>query len=251
MTVYSCKDDFISMMTCVYEAWSSRKGHSNVRLVLEPIYEQELFTEYIYVDADEEKAEKVIRSIINKISRNVYSWVFYASKSCEADALDTIYRFLVMGFHYGDKICFMLQEPIVMRMMELRRNVGNEAHYFREFLRFVSVDGEVYVAHIEPKSDVVLYVATHFADRMPSENWIIMDDKRKIAAIHPKNEEFYVKELTEQEANRLLQTSEYIDEFVALWKEYFETIAIEERKNTACQRNHFPIWMRKHAVEWN
>lgn len=250
MTVYSCEDDFTSMMTCVYEAWSSRKGHSNVKLVVEPVYEQELFIEYVHVDGDEEKAEKVIRSIINKISQNVYAWVYYASKSCEADALDTIYRFLVMGFHYGDKVCFMLQEPVVMRMMELRRNVGNEAHYFREFLRFNSVNGEVYVAHIEPKSDVILYVASHFADRMPSEHWIIMDDKRKRAAIHPKNEEFYVKELTNQEAEQLMQTSEYIDEFVALWKEYFETIAIEERKNTACQRNHFPIWMRKHAVEW-
>ena len=144
----------------------------------------------------------------------------------------------------------MLQEPVVMRMMELRRNVGNEAHYFREFLRFSSVNGEIYVAHIEPKSDVLLSVANHFADRMPSEHWIIMDDGRNVAAVHPKNENFYVRDLTEEESKQLLKTSECIDEFVTLWKEYFETIAIKERKNPDCQRNHFPVWMRKHATEF-
>ena len=250
MTVYSCKEDFVSMMTCIYEAWSSRKGHSNVRLVLEPIYEQEFFIEYVHVEGDEEKAEKVVRAITNKISKNVYAWVYYASRSCEPDALDTIYRFLVMGFHYGADICMMLQEPVVMRMMELRRNVGNEAHYFREFLRFSSVNGEIYVAHIEPKSDVLLSVANHFADRMPSEHWIIMDDGRNVAAVHPKNENFYIRDLSEEESKQLLKTSECIDEFVTLWKEYFETIAIKERKNPDCQRNHFPVWMRKHATEF-
>ena len=128
----------------------------------------------------------------------------------------------------------MLQEPVVMRMMELRRNVGNEAHYFREFLRFSSVNGEIYVAHIEPKSDVLLSVANHFADRMPSEHWIIMDDGRNVAAVHPKNENFYIRDLTEEESKQLLKTSECIDEFVTLWKEYFETIAIKELSSFIC-----------------
>lgn len=238
------------MMTCVYEAWSSRKGHDNVKLMLEPIYEQELFMEYIHVEGDEDKAEKVIRSVIQKISQTAYTWIFYAALSHEEDAIDTIYRFMVKGFHYGSGICYMLQDSTVMRMMELRRNVGNEAHYFREFLRFSSINNEVYVAHIEPQSNVLLSVANHFADRMPSEHWIIMDDGRNLAAIHPKDEEFYIRELTIEEAEQLKGTEQYIDKFVALWKEYFKTIAIEERKNTTCQRNHFPVWMRKHAVEF-
>lgn len=30
-------------------------------------------------------------------------------------------------------------------------------------------------------------VPLHFADRMPSENWMIIDDNRKKAVVHPVN----------------------------------------------------------------
>ena len=250
MTVFSCKSDFDSMMTCIYEAWASRKGHSQVKLMPEPIYEQELFTEYIHVEADQNKSESVVRSIMQKVSTQAYVWVYYASRSHEEDALDTIYRFLVLGFHYGQQICDMLQNPVVIRMMELRRNVGNESHYFREFLRFHSIDQQLYIAHIEPKNDVLVLVANHFAERMISENWIIVDDSRNIAVIHPINSEFYTRILTDEERSKLQETENMEDRFVTLWKDYFQTIAITERTNPVCQRNHIPIWMRKHVVEF-
>ena len=31
MEIYTCEDQFESMMTCIYEAWASKNGHSNVR----------------------------------------------------------------------------------------------------------------------------------------------------------------------------------------------------------------------------
>lgn len=250
MTVFTCEDNFESMMTCIYDAWASKKGHSNVRLMKGPVAQPDLFTEYIHVDADEDKVIKVVRSIQKKISYEAYMQVFYAALSHEEDALDTIYRFLILGFTYGKQVTSMLSEPVVMRMMELKRNVGNEAHYFREFARFSSMGGQVYVCHIEPKSNVLLYVANHFRNRMPSEHWVIMDDNRKIAAIHPVNEDFYIRYLIDEEAEALLKTEQIEDEFTGLWRTFFDTIGIKERNNPSCQRNMFPIWMRKHAVEF-
>ena len=37
MTVFTCEDNFDAMMTCVYEAWASRLGHSNIKLKTEPL----------------------------------------------------------------------------------------------------------------------------------------------------------------------------------------------------------------------
>ena len=48
-----------------------------------------------------------------------------------------------------------------------------------EFARFNSIGNKVYVCHLEPESDVIYEVSLHFADRMPSENWLIIDDNRK------------------------------------------------------------------------
>ena len=37
MIVFTCEDEFEAMMTCIYDAWSARLVHSNVRLMTEPI----------------------------------------------------------------------------------------------------------------------------------------------------------------------------------------------------------------------
>lgn len=250
MTVFTCNDDFESIMTCIYDAWASKRGHDNVKLLKGPVVQPDLFCEYIHVEPDAHKTEMVVRSIRNKISEEAYVHIFYASLSNAPDALDTIYRFLILGFAYGGRVMSMLSYPPVIRTMELRRNVGNEAHFFREFVRFHAIEGKVYVSHIEPKNNVLMPIAEHFQDRMPSEHWIIMDDNRRIAAIHPVSQDFYLQFLTDEEAEKLSKTEEYRDEYTKLWITFFNTIGIEQRKNPACQRNMFPIWMRKHVTEF-
>ena len=56
--------------------------------------------------------------------------------------------------------------------------------------------------------------------------------------------------LTDEEFQTLRKTEEYEDEYTDLWKTFFHAIAIDERKNYVCQRNLFPLWKRKHAVEF-
>ena len=85
---------------------------------------------------------------------------------------------------------------------------------------------------------------------MPSEHWMIIDDVHREAVIHPKDEAFYMKKLNDFEFNRLLETEQENDGYTDLWKVFFETIAIKERENARCQRNLFPFWTRKHAVEF-
>lgn len=266
MTIYTCGESFEAMMTCIYEAWAGRRGHVNIRLQLEPVEQPELFCEYLPVSADAEKAEKVVRAIRQKISAEAYRQVFYAAMSFYPDRLDAIYRFLILGFACGAKVTKMFSEPSVMRVLELSRKAGNEMHYFREFTRFVSIDGyfsaqmsrmdaecmseKVYVAHIEPKCNITAVTASHFADRMPSEYWMLIDDNRRIAAVHPKDQPFYMTILSEEEMQKLAETERRGDLFTKLWKEFFNTIGIQQRRNADCQRNMMPLWYRKHATEF-
>ena len=133
-------------------------------------------------------------------------------------------------------------------MFELKRKVGNEAHFHVEFIRFANMPGDVLVSHIEPKSNVLTLVAPHFSDRLPSENWMIIDDKRFIAVVHPANQDYYLTTLSKEEMDRLsIQTD---DPFIDLWKDFFNTIGIKERANYQCQRNLMPLWYRKHMTEF-
>lgn len=249
MRVYTCGPSWVEMLTCIYEAWSSKLGHENLKLLREPINQLSIFDEYIHVDPDEDKAKKLMDAIYRKISPYVYRELAFASMAYEEDVLDNIFHVLILGFAYGPNVLEMMQYRDVARNYEIRKRVGNEAHHFREFLRFHQL-GNVFVAHLEPKSRVVEYLGPCFQDRMPSENFIIVDDVHSEAVIHYANTPFYVQKLTEDELTKLMQTEQVNDGFTDLWKVFFDSVSIRERENEKCQNNLFPQWLRKHAVEF-
>lgn len=250
MYIYSCKRGWEEILTCIYEAWTSKRGHENIRLVFEPIEQYSMFDEYIHVDADVVKADKVISAIRSKISPYVYHKLAYASMAYEEDVMDVIYHVLILGFAYGPEVLNMVAYKDVMRFGEISKRLEREVNRFQEIIRFHEAGKGVYVAHIEPKSPLVVALGPIFQDRMPSEHFVIVDDVYKEAVIHPKDGECILKKLSDEEYTNLLQTEAKNDSYTDLWKVFFDTIAIKERENARCQRNHFPIWARKHAVEF-
>lgn len=139
MKVFTCYDTVESIMTAIYTAWeyALTAGHDNVRLSKMQYYEPNLIEEYELIDSDYDKAEKVSRSVIRKISYHAYTLMFYCMLSCEPSAIDDIYRFLNLGFKTGESIIYDYNNPVVHRMHELKRNVSNEACCFREFVRLI------------------------------------------------------------------------------------------------------------------
>lgn len=239
------------MLTCIYVAWSSKAGHQNIRLEFDEDKQMNLFDECIFVPADQTKADKLADSICTRISYSVYQDLFCCSHSHENDVLDNIYRVLILAFKYGPSALVMYQYKDIMRHRDIRQALGNEAYHFKEFLRFHEVRRGLYVAHFEPKSRVVEIVAAHFEDRMPSEHWMIIDDVHREAVIHPKDSRSYIRLLNDEEFNLLCETENVNDVYTDLWTLFFNSIAIKQRENKACQDNHIPIWKRKHVIEFN
>lgn len=250
MTIFTCQDSFESMMTCIYDAWAARQGHANVKLMLEPVGNLELFCDYVHVSADPDKSQKVVRSIQQKISQAAYRTVYGAAMSYREDKLDWIYRFLILGFACGATVIDRLQEPAVAAVFEINRKVMNEAHYFREFIRFASAGSQFLVSHIEPKCNVLEFLAPNFADRMPSENWMIIDDSRHLAVVQSADQDYYLTKLSDKEFERLLLLSNRSDDYSDLWEGFFHSISIGPREDYRRQRRMLPVWYRKNMIEF-
>lgn len=250
MVIFTCQDTFESMMTCIYDAWSARLGHSNIKLRTEPIWSPELFCEYRHIDPDEEKVQKVIRSIQQKISEKSYHDVYRAAMSDHPDKLDIIYRYMILGFVYKEKTSQMLGDPAVSALFELNRKVANEAHLFREFVRFSRLKNQILLSIIEPKCNVLTILAPNFEDRMPSEHWMIVDKTRMLSVVHPADSDYFLTPVSPEELSYMEASKDRFDPYVGLWKSFFQTIGIEQRKNPHCQRNMLPIWYRKHMPEF-
>ena len=267
MTIYMCSPHFEGILCGVYDAWMSRRGHENVRLEIKGGYQEiELFSEYVEVEETQDKAGKVIIAVCKKLSQQVYRQIYIASLSEAPQRADKIYRFLVQAFHYGPSILDMLQLPEVYEIFRICRSVTNESHLLTEFIRFAQGPGNVLISRIGPKNDVLTLLSPHFADRLPEENWMIYDENRQKASVHPAGGHFLIVEhaLDGEDLNgktgegsseediwkNCLREGTDEEEYQQLWKAFFHAIAITERKNPLCQRTHLPFRFRPYMTEF-
>ena len=98
---------------------------------------------------------------------------------------------------------------------------------------------------MEPDNDVIELAAKHFCDRFHQESFIIHDVGRDKAVIASRGR-WVISAFAPEQAP---DTSADERQIRQLWKQYYDHIAIMERKNTRCQNNFLPDRYRKHLTE--
>ncbi len=253
--IYLCDNSIDGIFTAVYIAWSSRLGHANVRIEEKSEGSKfsniELFAEYIAVDTDNGLANKVARSIREKISEEAYEMSCRVALSDYTGKADLIYRFLILGFAIGRSITEHLSNEVVNMMFKVNKNVTNETHHLLGFIRFSEQVNGLLTSIIHPKNNVLSLVAPHFADRLPTERFLIYDGNRKLAALHVPNTPWIIAEVPDIDQDRVREVSKSEDQYKDLWISFFDHIAIKERVNPKLQRNNLPLRFRGDMTEFN
>ncbi len=250
--IYECEDTLEGMLSGIYQAWDVSYGHDYIHLTVPAAGGSEtmlLFSEYHTVVPDAGQAQKVIRTICKKTSGEVCEKLLGALYSANPEKADAVYHVLPKAFRMGKQVIGDLADPYVQAVFEMNRAVRNEAHEYLGFLRFEEQQNGVLLARFSPKNDLLELVAPHFVDRFPGENFVIYDTKRKKAAFHQKNSPFIIREFLEEEFVKFFQISQKEAQFQAMWRLFFETIAIEERENRKLQRNLMPYHYRTYMTE--
>lgn len=252
--IYLCDNSIDGIFTAIYLAWSSRYGHSNIKIEEKSEGSKysniELFSEYITVDTDLDLASKVSASIRSKISEEAFEMVCRVALSDYMGKADMIYRFLILGFHIGSAITQQLSNEIVNEVFKINRYVSREAYHFIEFIRFSEQENGMLTAVIHPKNNVITLITPHFEDRFPQERFLIYDENRKLASLHLPGNPWILAQLPQMQIKDIDKVSFVEDEYRDLWKTFFDHIAIRERINPKLQRNNLPIRFRKDMTEF-
>jgi probable DNA metabolism protein len=258
MYTFVCENSIDGIFTGVYDAWASKYGHQNVRLISDNVETFELFQEYITVIPDCEKSEKVARTLRNRLSDEVYSLICQAILATELttrkkslDKADCIYHAIVLGLAMpdGSKLLQALGNSYVQRIFELSRATSNESHHLLGFLRFSELENQVLFSTIHPKNHVLPILAEHFTDRLPMENFIIYDENRKLAIVHKSGMNYLIVDASSLDQDIIKRYSQKELEYRKLWCSFFESIAIDARKNPNLQSQNIPKRFWKDAVE--
>ena len=143
-----------------------------------------------------------------------------------------------------------LSDLAVEKVFSLRRQVGNEAHRFLEFVRFRELKNGVLFSEIVPKNRILSCIADHFSDRFPLENWMICDKRHNECVIHRVRYHWVLVKDREWDQEIRERFSESEKEFARLWTGFFDSISIPERENRMCQMNHLPLRYRAEMTEF-
>lgn len=144
-------------------------------------------------------------------------------------------RFLHFGYQRGKNAPYMLSHPAVAPLVAAQNFCANEAHLTLEFLRFEDT-GEALVAVIEPKNFVLPYIAHHFCTRFACEKLLVWDKTHAAALVWQGD----AARIVPLEGLALPPESAQEAQFKALWKRFYNTIAIAARENPVCRRTPLP-----------
>ena len=259
---FICEDSLDGILTGIYDAWSFKIDHINIShedLVLtskEPD-NYELFCEYQHVTPDPEKAEKISRTLLSKLGREFYEAILKAALSREPstkkdmDKADAIYKTVVLALRSpeAEKVLLYLGIPCVYRVFTLSRATNMEAHHLKGFLRFSELKNGVLFSTIHPKNHTLPILAEHFTDRFPQEDFMIYDETRKLAAVHRSGKKYILVDASDLNEDILSHYSDREQEFRDLWFTFFDTIAIDARKNLKLQAQNIPKRFWPDALE--
>ena len=93
-----------------------------------------------------------------------------------------------------------------------------------------------YTSIIEPKNSVLPLLAPHFCDRYPNESFLIYDKTHSQALVWHNRQKMIIP-LDGFEQPQAGDEELY---FRALWKHFYDTVAIEARYNPRCRMNFMP-----------
>lgn len=254
--IYVCSNNIEGIFSAIYDIFthvSERKtSHENCSVIAGEIGNFELFSEYIDVVTDHEKALKVTRTICEKFGFEAYEFFLYAA-SCDDDRkANAIYKSIVTGFKTkaGFRLLNMWTDNDIALVNELQRKARNEFGSWREFLQFHELNNGVLFSRIGPKCDILMFLSTHFANRFPNENFMIYDEIRDKYLVHEKGKECVIVFGSGQNPNEESMFSSDDILFDNLFRVFTSSIAIKERQNKKLQQQLMPLRIQKYKIEF-
>ncbi|MDR1714177.1 MAG: TIGR03915 family putative DNA repair protein [Coriobacteriales bacterium] len=222
------------LLSAVFTAFQRRECPEDI--VTEAGLQESLFVSYEPLSTDLEQAERVQAGIVNKLGPANYDNVKRVFLSDDQRKGGIILRYLQYTLRQGPHSCTHLANPVVHDFEEVLSVVSKEAHYMLQFVRFAQLEGGVFFSRIEPKASVVPLIMDHFAERFNVQPFMIHDARHQLTGVFDTQKWWL---LDARELQLPEQTSSE-DEFQSLWQCFFDTVAIQERRNPTCQRNFMP-----------
>lgn len=241
MTSYLCDGTPEGTLSAI--AWILEEGGDAEQVSLSE-RQDTLFEEGLMLPCDPARAEALYQHLRREAPEAART-LFYVTLA-EKEGLETaMLRYIALALRHGDRVNGHLTHPAVSQLVKLSRKAGRELHRMKGLLRFEKLQDGAWLARMEPDHDIIQPLAYHFSRRLRAQDWFIYDVRRHSAARWHRGElrfgtieQFTAPPLSDEE--RAVQE---------LWKTFFSSVAIPERRNARLQRSNMPMKYWSYLVE--
>lgn len=223
--------------------------------------QRSLFDQRVPIHRDDERAARLWQRLQKRIGQAALRVILEAYLSDYPDKDNCIARMVIRLWNEGPSALQDLSSKEGIGVEKAARRAREEGHRFCGLLRFQELaDGSLY-GIIKPDCDILVLIADHFSERFNSYSFAIYDEGRQKALVHPSGGPWTISKgfsilghrpsdprTTDDHGLPLSNQEREIQNF---WRLYFDTIAIEERKNETLQRNKMPKKYWKNLTKKN
>ena len=239
--VYIYDGSFEGFLCCIYHFYYNRL--KPVKIVSRREYEPSFYENFM-VDTDYEQVYRVRFAIEEKMGYRNIEFLNDCFFTCLQDREMYMLRYVVKGFRAGRGIINMVTDEDVTVLRKAHRHLQREKEHYLGLVRFYMA-GDIYVAKIEPKNQILPLVAWHFSRRFANQQFIIYDATNRQALIYANGSHkiIYVEDIELPPMDRSEKRTQQ------LWKHFYDTVAIKERYNPRCRMSFMPKRMWNNLPE--
>jgi probable DNA metabolism protein len=244
---YYFDGSMVGLLNCVFRAFQFKEFQ--VQLCLVEGTQQGLFSTLIEIPNHESHAQRVWSALQAKLSAGSLRQFYFAYLSESLDAYQHLFNYCLYVFRHQHSVEKDYLHPSVLAIAQWAKKVGREKHRMEAFIRFKKTEDQLFLSLISPDFNVLPLIQPHFKRRYQDQRWLIYDEKRQFGLYYDLHEIHEVS-LQAHEIDRNLsrgssqsfqvQLAENEVLYDQLWKDYFHSINIQERKNIKLHVQYLP-----------
>lgn len=243
MTTYIFDGTAEGMLSAVFESYE-RKHHQVKLLSGESAGTQELFDTSTHIVSDPNKAQRVWEGLKKKLPSGKLRHVINALFAEQPRVWQILYEYIRYVFDGPAHADLNTGAMPVLELEQVSKKVDRERHRMKAFIRFQKGANGIYHAVIRPDYNVLPLIVKHFSDRYADQPWLIYDEQRKYGMYYDTEQvqeislDWHPDTMPVRSADLHLDYQELL--YTKLWKDYFKSTCIRERKNVRLHIQHVP-----------
>ena len=243
MKAYNYDGSFEGLLCCIYRAFTEKE---HPFAVYSDDFQPSFDTQITEIKTDPDIAARVAAGIRKNCSISLLSTISYVMRSGDGLKSTIVFNAVKKCLEARKDLTMNYADYDMLAFSDIKERISYEIHRMKGFLRFEECEGGGLYAHFSPDNDICDLLAPHFKSRYPNERFIIHDIKRNKMSLYDGKEIHNISLSTP--VTMFLSGEE--KNFQSLWKTYFNSVNIKERKHTRLQDHYLPRRYRKNMSEF-